>query len=405
MNACRPSKKTPTSRYLILALLILTLTLALASCSFALGKDPSDSGESTTAVRGGATLSPQATVTFVQYASPEIPADAGSYAYVAEHSLASVVSIMTESTVYNSFYGSYVESGAGSGVILSSEAEGGSYIITNNHVIEGCSAIKVYTNDADCPGYTATLVGTDWQSDIAVLWIEEAGLTPAVIGNSTELVAGQEVAAIGNPLGILGGTITDGIISFLERPVVIEGVSMVLLQHSAGVNPGNSGGGLFNMYGQLIGIVNAKSSGDSVEALGYAIPIDLAIERAEQIIAQGYVSNTPYLGISYTSATASGLVVKSYLYNDELSASGQDTIGAGDILHSLDGRAITDVADIREVLSSVKVGDTVSATLYRRVGYSTLRYTVTLTIHEYIPEEASTVPPVTTAPDDSMTFE
>ena len=159
--------------------------------------------------------------------------------------------VTTSSVQTNGIFAQYVTEGAGSGVIISEDG----YILTNNHVIEGQSSIKVTTSDGQ--EYDATVVGTDDKTDIAVLKIEASGLTPAVIGDSDSLVVGETAVAVGNPLGELGGTVTDGIISALDREVTVEGKNMTLLQTSAAVSPGNSGGGLFNEKGELVGFVNA----------------------------------------------------------------------------------------------------------------------------------------------------
>lgn len=373
---------------LLFCLAFLALVLLLSSCTLIpfseLGGASGTTSAVTTTARSPLSL-PEDPIAVDRYLTPEIPLDAGTYAYVAKVASPAVVSIVTEATVYNQYYGSYVESGAGSGVVFYVDAEAGcTYIITNNHVVEGYGTITVYKNGVDTP-YSAELLGTDWQTDIAVLRVPSADFVAATVGNSHQLMLGQEVAAIGNPLGKLGGTVTDGIIGCLERTISIEGVSMTLIQHSAGVSPGNSGGGLFNLYGQLIGIVNAKSAGDGVEAIGYAIPVDLAVDRATQIINYGYVSGMPHLGISYR-ASSSDLVVSGYAYNSELEATNQDTLQAGDILYSLDGVTIGGIADVRKVLSSHTVGDTVEAVLYRPNRYNYTKVTVQLKIHEYIPE-------------------
>ena len=184
---------------------------------------------------------------------------AGTYEQVAEAVTPTVVEIVTESiSADTSFWGGgYITSGAGSGVIISADG----LIITNNHVVEGANTITVTTKDGT--EYPAELIGTDSESDIAVIKIDATDLPFALIGDSDELKVGQEVVAVGNPLGELGGTVTNGIISALSRDVNIEGTEMTLIQTNAAVNPGNSGGGLFNMYGELIGIVNAKSTTSS----------------------------------------------------------------------------------------------------------------------------------------------
>ncbi len=182
-----------------------------------------------------------------------------------------VVEIKTSSVVTDRFYHQYVTSGAGSGVIIAKEG----FIITNYHVIEGAVNITVrLTDGTEC---SATLCGVDAKKDIALLKINISDQLPfASMGSSKDLVVGQDVIAIGNPLGSLGGTVTNGIISALDREVVVDGNQMTLMQTNAAINPGNSGGGLFDMYGNLIGIVNAKQSETGIEGLGFAIPIDVA---------------------------------------------------------------------------------------------------------------------------------
>lgn len=399
------------SAALIAALLLLSiLILSLSSCDL-LSALPGEGGDVTTAATTtAAARGPVATqnITVNQYYTPAPPpSEAGTYAYVAEVASPSVVSIVTEATSYDKYYGTYVESGAGSGVLFYADATY-TYIITNNHVVEGCTRVRVFTNDPNCEGYDAEVLGTDWTTDIAVCRIAKTGLTVATVGNSTELRLGQEVAAIGNPLGKLGGTVTDGIIGCLARPIAVEGVSMTLIQHSAGVSPGNSGGGLFNLYGQLIGIVNAKSSGTGVEDIGFAIPIDLALDRAVQIVNRGYVSGTPYLGLAFSQTSQYGPVVAEYYYNAELSALNQDTIAAGDILQKLGGVTVTDTADLRAILCAVEIGDTLVAELLRPVrygiGYTYKSYTVNIKVHEYVPEGVTPEEPSTSENTGDIDF-
>ena len=285
----------------------------------------------------------------------------------------SVVVITTEQVVYSqwSWYGqSQVESGAGSGVIISSDG----YILTCAHVVDGASTITVTIDDKD---YTATLVGEDTTSDIAVIKIDADGLTPATVGDSDSLKVGQSVMAVGNPLGELGGTVTGGMISALNRSVTIQGTSstntMSLIQMDASVSPGNSGGGLFNMNGELIGIVNAKSSSSDAEGLGFAIPINDAIKVAEELLQNGYVTGRPYLGISYLAVTdaqtAQQLGVNSYgVYIMEVVKGGpaeQAGLKAGDRIVSIDGTEIASKDDLGTLMQKHAAGDTLSITVAR----------------------------------------
>ena len=195
----------------------------------------------------------------------------------------SVVAITTEqmSGSQTWFGGYYVQSGAGSGVIISQDG----YILTCAHVVSGATSIKVQLDSGDT--YDATIVGSDSTSDIAVIKIEATGLTPAVIGDSDALAVGETVVAVGNPLGTLSNSVTDGIISALNREVTVEDNDMTLMQTSASISPGNSGGGLFNANGELIGIVNAKSSYSEAEGIGFAIPINSAMSIAQELIQNG----------------------------------------------------------------------------------------------------------------------
>ncbi|MCL2013389.1 MAG: trypsin-like peptidase domain-containing protein [Oscillospiraceae bacterium] len=197
----------------------------------------------------------------------------------------SVVEITTEVVVNDIWMRQFVSGGAGSGVIISEDG----YIVTNSHVIKDARLIKVRLSDER--EYSAELIGADPNNDLALIKIEAENLHPAVFGKSSGLLVGQTAIAIGNPLGELGGTVTSGIISALDREITIDGQTMSLLQTDTAINPGNSGGGLFNLYGELIGIVNAKSSGFEIEGLGFAIPIDAAKIVIDQIINNGFAEN------------------------------------------------------------------------------------------------------------------
>ena len=294
-------------------------------------------------------------------------------AQVSEMVSPSVVVITTEQVVYSqwSWYGqNQVESGAGSGVIISSDG----YILTCAHVVSGASQITVTIGDTD---YTATVVGEDDTSDVAVLKIDATGLTPATVGDSDSLSVGDSVLAVGNPLGELGGTVTSGIVSALNRSVTIQGTSstntMSLIQMDASVSPGNSGGGLFNMNGELIGLVNAKSSSSDAEGLGFAIPINDAIQVAQDLLENGYVSGRPYMGITYIAVTdaqtAAQLNVNAYgvYVVDVVQGGPADKAGlkAGDRIVSIDGTEIAQKDDLGTLMQQHTAGDTLSITVAR----------------------------------------
>ena len=293
---------------------------------------------------------------------------------------------ITTETVKRGFggYSQYVVSGAGSGVIIST----GGYIITNNHVIEGASNIIVRLTDGS--EYEAVLIGTDSKTDVAVISITpESGkeFAPAVIGTSSTLRLGQTVIAIGNPLGELGGTVTDGIISSLAREVVMEGNgSMTLLQTNAAVSPGNSGGGLFDLYGRLIGIVNAKTSGQGVEGISFAIPVDTAWDIANQLIDCGYVSGRPSLGLPLKQVQYSAGFFGD-IYSQVIVASDVDKYGlkANDIIISINGYEVLDLKDVSYSISANNIGDEVTVRIKRDRKY----YELKIKLVEYIPEGVS----------------
>ena len=303
---------------------------------------------------------------------------------VADMVSPSVVVITTEQVVYSqwSWYGqSQVESGAGSGVIISSDG----YILTCAHVVDGASTITVTIDDKD---YTATLVGEDTTSDVAVIKIDATGLTPATVGDSDNLKVGQSVMAVGNPLGELGGTVTGGMISALNRSVTIQGTSstntMSLIQMDASVSPGNSGGGLFNMNGELVGIVNAKSSSSDAEGLGFAIPINDAIKVAQQLLENGYVTGRPYLGITYLGVedaqTAAQLGVNAYgVYVVEVVKGGpaeRAGLQSGDRIVSIDGTEIASKDDLGTLMQKHAAGDSLAITIARGGQMQTINVTL-----------------------------
>ena len=296
----------------------------------------------------------------------------------------SVVVLTTEQVVYSqwSWYGQgRVESGAGSGVIISSDG----YIVTCDHVVTGASNITVTIGDQD---YSAVIVGEDATSDIAVIKVEATGLTPATIGDSNALAVGEEVVAVGNPLGRLGGTVTNGIISALNRSVSIQGsgsvLTMSLIQTNASISPGNSGGGLFNMAGELIGIVNAKSTDSDAEGLGFAIPINDAIKVAQELLENGYVAGRPYMGITYLpvtdASTAQQLGVSAYgIYVVDVVKGGpadRAGIQTGDRIVSIDNAEISSKNDLGTALQKYSAGDTIAVGLARSGQMQTVQLTL-----------------------------
>lgn len=299
----------------------------------------------------------------------------------------SVVEITTETVQTSLWMGQYVSTGAGSGVIIDKSG----LIVTNHHVIDGASNVWVRLTDGST--YKATLIGYDKAADLAVIKISvsDKELLAAPLGCSNDLVVGEDVVAIGNPLGSLGGTLTTGIISATERNITIDGEDMVLLQTNAAINPGNSGGGLFNMAGQLIGVVNAKAGGDDVEGLGFAIPVDYAHKVMEDLINYGYVrgivdhglilldvteQNLPSAYRKY-GITSVGVVILDSQYSDELEF--------GDTVLSINNQSIDSSSDVDLIVKSFSIGDEITISVKR--GKNVID--VKMTLQEKVPEKVS----------------
>lgn len=285
----------------------------------------------------------------------------------------SVVEIITESVSY-SFYGQAVSQGAGSGVIIDKEG----YIVTNHHVISDAKTIKVTLKNGN--EYDAKLIGSDSDKDVALIKIEpksDDNLTAAVLGDSDKLSVGDKAVAIGNPLGSLGGTVTDGIISALDREVTIDGTSMNLLQTNAAINPGNSGGGLFDGQGNLIGIVVAKASSsgssESVEGLGFAIPINDVQSILSDLKQYGYVKGKP---------GAIGVVMQEYMdmvyvYSvTENSPADKAGLQKGDKIMSVNGEDVSSSSDVKKIVTNSKAGDKLKFKVERNGSQKTLTVTV-----------------------------
>ena len=256
----------------------------------------------------------------------------------------------------------------GSGFVLTEDG----YIVTNHHVIadadEGTVVVQFYSGEE----YPAAIVGTDSMNDVALLKIEAEGLQTVTVGDSDEVEVGETVEAIGNPLGDLTFTMTAGYISALDREIDVGGTMMNLLQTNAAVNPGNSGGGLFNMSGELVGIVNAKSSGENVEGLGFAIPSNDASKVAEELMTNGYVTGKAYIGVSLYYASDSytayrnfrnsspGLYIAQVVegYND-------DVLKFGDRIIAVDGTEVSSADDVKAIVKKCEIGSTMKFSLYR----------------------------------------
>ena len=293
---------------------------------------------------------------------------------IYEKTIHSVVSITATSSAGSS---------TGTGVIISESG----YIVTNYHVISNAKVISVLLTDDRV--FTASVIGSDEISDLAVLQIQADNLRSAEFGDSSVLRVGDSVAAIGNPLGEeLRGTLTNGIVSAINRDVTTGGRTLTLIQTNAALNSGNSGGPLLNCYGQVIGIntlkIGAFTDEAGVEGLGFAIPSTTVKEIVEQLVNQGYVSGRPTLGITGESVSSfyqhyyrmpAGLYITAL---DENSSAALAGIEAGDILLSIDDIRITDEESYKSALYNYEVGDTATIIIYRKG----VQYSVILTFHE-----------------------
>lgn len=290
--------------------------------------------------------------------------DMASYSDVYQKVSPSIVAIVVDSVQQGT-------ESSGSGVIMSEDG----YIITNNHVVEGGDMYKVVLSDEK--SYTAKLIGTDEQTDLAVLKIDATGLTAAEFGDSDNLKVGDRAFAIGSPGGLeYQNSFTGGFISAINRNVTINDRVMTLIQTDTAINPGNSGGALINSAGQVIGITNSKlssSSSDSasIEGMGFAIPMTTVKEVVDELIANGHVTGRPAIGISgydIDSTRASYFNLPQGVYVSSVDPSSdayQQGIQAGDIITGVNGKDITSMTDINEVKNELKVGDTMKLTIYR----------------------------------------
>jgi len=288
----------------------------------------------------------------------------------------SVVEISATTISTNFFSGESSGTSLGSGVLVSSDG----YIITNNHVIENASDVVVTTYDGK--EYQATLIGTDSKSDLAVIKIDVDGLDYAELADSDALELGDDVIVIGNPLGE-GISVSNGIISALDKEVVINNETMYLIQTNAAVNQGNSGGGLFDINGDLIGIVNAKSGNTStsvsVEGLGYAIPSNTVSKIVSDLMANGYVKNRATIGVKISSVTQSNGMFEAGIYIAEVvedSAADKAGLQKYDRIVSFNGEEITTYSELSALLSKCSIGDEVTIGIIR--DSQELEFTLTL---------------------------
>ena len=310
--------------------------------------------------------------------------ETASLADIVELVQDTVVEIQTEYVIHS--YYQAVRSGAGSGVIVGeyqlNGEKTGYNIITNAHVIQGQSAgviaSKIVVILRDGTQYNAECVGFDVEGDIAIIRIveKEKELSCASFSSDNDLRVGDSVIAIGNPLGELGGSVTTGVVSALDREIEIDGNIMNLMQTNAAINPGNSGGGLFDMSGRLVGIVNAKSSGTGIEGLGFAIPAKDACKMYSDIINYGYVKDKPTIGAVFAEYIDGSVRIYSLDkgYNEKV-------FRTGDKIITVNGVSVSSASEINAIVRKCEIGSTIEFTVVR----DRKSVTVEATIFEYTP--------------------
>ena len=293
----------------------------------------------------------------------------------------SVVSINTTATAGTNIFGQTVETAsAGSGFIISPDG----YIVTNYHVVKGATSVKVTLYSGDT--YDATVIGGDSDYDVAVIKINAGGLPAVTLGNSADVNVGDTVLAIGNPLGELTFSMSQGIVSCCDRAINVDGTPFNMIQVDASINPGNSGGPLVNLYGEVVGIVSAKYSSYSnttVEGLGFAIPISDVQAIITDIIENGQVTGKAYLAIKAGTMTEQmaaqydiDITEGVFVYSTESGGAGENAgLQLRDVITKLNDTAVTVTPDLTRAKKSYKAGDTVTLTVYRSGEYITLDLT------------------------------
>lgn len=294
----------------------------------------------------------------------------------------SVVSIRTSATAGYNFFGQPVQSAsAGSGFVLSKDG----YILTNYHVVKGAETVTVTLYNGD--EFSAQYIGGEEDYDIAVIKVEAQDLQPVTLGDSATLNVGDHVLAIGNPLGELTFSMSGGMVSCVDRAINVDGTPFNMIQTDTSINPGNSGGPLFNQYGEVVGIVSAKysqsSNGTTVEGLGFAIPMNDVFSMVKDIMANGYVSNRAYLGITPQTMTENWAAQYHYdvdagvfiTYVEPDSAADKAGLKMGDVITKVDDTDIKSVEDLNLAKKKYSAGDAATLEIYRPDGTVTVEIT------------------------------
>ena len=301
-----------------------------------------------------------------------------SAAEIYAQNVNSAVTVIT--TVTRNMFGyDTVSQGGGSGFIITEDG----YLLTNYHVVDGADQITVEMYNGD--SYEAELIGYDDSNDVAVLKIDASGLRPVIFGNSDETVVGEDVVAIGSPLGVLSFSLTKGVVSALDRDVTLSGhMRLRLIQTDCAINAGSSGGALFNMYGEVIGITNAKASGygygSAIESVTFAIPVNTVVDIVEDIMTKGEIS-TPYIGITINDVDENLLAYgipqgANVLEVAEGSPAEESGLQKNDVITAANGSPIARSDDLVRFIRSCSVGDEVSLTVFRQGSTTELRIIV-----------------------------
>ncbi len=361
-----PQKKKRSAKKVWLTVLICFMAVVMiASTTVTVYVLASNNGANTSSGPSTSLLDPKPSFSFDQLTDGEKTAK--STVEIAAQAGPSVVGITTKSTYHSWFGQPFEQLGSGSGIIISEDG----YVATNYHVIANATTVSIIMNTGE--EHPATVVGYDAATDIALLKVNGTGFTKATLGTSSSLQVGELAIAIGNPLGHeLAGTVTVGVISAVNRTIQADdGTEMTLIQTDAAINPGNSGGALVNAYGEVIGINSMKFSGEGVEGIGFAIPIDIAKPILTDLMEKGYVSGRPLIGISLREITPelaaindipAGIQVYSVAKGGAADKAG---IKEGDIIVSVDGKLVETTKDVSDIRDQHKAGDTLKFVVNR----------------------------------------
>ncbi len=378
----KTKKKNPGRRYLAAMLALTVLNLGLFAGAFVLGSRYGASGrtaaskqELVESLRGDAGTMTETAHKGNELATTEIAKKVGP----------AVVGITSVVQGQMSFFGGYSQSNAeGSGIILSQDG----YIVTNNHVVENSTSVLVTLNTGG--EYEAKVIGADEQTDLAVIKIEpKEELTVATLGDSSKLEVGERVVAIGNPMGLeFFGSVTQGIVSAVNRTISVDNRTMNLIQTDAAINSGNSGGALINAYGEVIGINSVKVSSSGIEGMSFAIPISEASPIISDLLEHGYVKGRPVIGIATRDVTAYMAQMYSWPVGAQVMSVTSDSareagLQQGDIILSVNGEKISTGEELNKIKDQHKPGNTLKLELYKYATGQTETVQVTLT--EQIP--------------------